>query len=168
LHFPWAYYSCTTGNPVKRPPRRIPGNYPAEVLQLINTMLLQGIIEPSSIPWMAPDVFVRKKNGKVHLCVDYRELNKRTVKGAYPLPRPDEVQMGCTVFSTLDLRSGYWQLPVHSKDQSNTAFCPGHEFDFFQFCRIGVSGAPSSFQRLVNSICGNLSFVTTYLDDLQY
>ena len=134
-------------------------------------MLQQGIIEPSSSPWMAPAVFVCKKNGEVRLCVDYRELNKHTVKDAYPLPRPDEVQdclMGCTVFSTLYLRSRYWQLSVHSKDQPKTAFCPGPGFGLFQFCRMlfGLSGAPSSFQRLINSICGDLSFVTAYLDDL--
>ena len=165
------HFIPTTGNPVKIPPRRIPGNYRAEVQQQINTMLQQGIIEPSSSPWMASAVFVRKKNGEVRLCVDYRELNKRTVKDAYPLPRPDEVQdclMGCTVFSTLDLRSGYWQLPVHSKDQPKTAFCPGPGFGLFQFRRMpfGLSRAPSSFQRLINSICGDLSSVTTYLDDL--
>ena len=165
------HYIPTNGNPVKIPPRRIPANYRDEVQCQINTMLEQGIIEPSSSPWMAPAVFVRKKNGEVRLCVDYRELNKRTVKDAYPLPRPDEVQdrlMGSTVFSTLDLRSGYWQLPVHANDQPKTAFCPGPGFGLFQFCRMpfGLSGAPSSFQRLMNTICSDLPFVTTYLDDL--
>ena len=75
-------------------------------------MLQQDIIEVSSSPWMAPPVFVRKKNGEVRMCVDYRELNKKTVKDAYPLPRPDEAQdqlMGSTIFTTLDLTSGYWQ-----------------------------------------------------------
>ena len=120
---------------------------------------------------MAPAVFVHKKNGEVRLCVDYRELNKRTVKDANPLPRPDEVQdrlMGSTVFSTLDIRSGYWQLPVHVDDQPKTAFCPGPGFGLFQFRRMPfrLSGAPSSFQRLMNTICGDLSSVTTYLDDL--
>ena len=119
---------------------------------------------------MAPAVFVHKKNGEVRLCVDYRELNKRTVKDANPLPRPDEVQdrlMGSTVFSTLDIRSGYWQLPVHVDDQPKTAFCPGPGFGLFQFRRMPfrLSGAPSSFQRLMNTICGDVSFVTTYLDD---
>ena len=74
-------------------------------------MLDEGIIEESSSPWMAPAVFIRKKNGDIRLCVDYRELNKRTVKVAYPLPLPDEVQdqlAGSTVFSTLDLQSRYW------------------------------------------------------------
>jgi len=113
-------------------------------------------------------VFVRKKNGEVHLSVDYRGLNKRTVKDAYPFPRPDKVQdclIGCTVFSTLDLRSGYWQLPVHYDDQPETAFSPGHGLGLFQFHRkpFGLSGAPLSFLWLINSICGDLSL---YLDDL--
>ena len=79
-------------------------------------MLKQGIIEESSSPWMAPAVFVPKKSGEIRLCVDYRELNKRTVKDAYPLPLVDEVQdqlAGCSVFTTLDLQCGYWQLPVY-------------------------------------------------------
>ena len=134
-------------------------------------MLQQGIIEPSSSPWMAPAVFVREKNGEIRLCVDYRELDKRAVKDAYPLPRPDEAQdrlMGSTIFSTLDLGSGYWQLPVHVDDQPKTAFSPGPGFGLFQFRRMpfGLSGAPASFQRLINIICHDLSFVTTYLDDL--
>ena len=88
-----------------------------------------------------------------------------------PLPRPDEVQdhlMGSTIFSTFDLESGYWQLPVHQDDQPKTAFCPGAGFGLFQFCRMlfGLSGAPGSFQRLMNTVCGDLPFVTTYLDDL--
>ena len=76
--------------------------------------------------------------------------------------------MGSTIFSTFDLKSGYWQLPVHQDDQPKTAFCPGAGFGLFQFCRMpfGLSGAPGSFQRLMNTVCGDLPFVTTYLDDL--
>jgi len=91
-------------------------------------MLDQGIIKESNSPWMAPIVFVRKKTGDFQLCVDYRELNKKTTRNAYPLLLPDEVQdqlANSTVFSTLDLRSGYWQLPVSVKDCEKTAFCPG-------------------------------------------
>ena len=130
------HFIPTMGNPVKIPPRRVPANYHAEVQQQINSMLQQGITEPSSSPWMVPAVFVRKNNGEVRICVDHRELNKRTTKDAYPLPRPDEVQdrlKSSTVFSTLDLRSGYWQLPVHADDQPKTAFCPGPGFGLFQF-----------------------------------
>ena len=123
------------GNSVKISPNRVPVHYRAEVLQQINSMLQQEIIEPSSNPWMiALAVFVCKKNGEVRLCVDYRELNKCTVKDAYPLPRPNEVQdrlMGSTVFFTLDLRSGYWQLPVHVDDQPKTAFCPGTRMTYY-------------------------------------
>ena len=120
---------------------------------------------------MSPAVFVRKKNGDVRICIDYRALNKQTVKDAYLLPCPNDVQdrlAGCTIFSTLDLRSGYWQLPVHKEDQAKTAFCPGPGLGLFQFRRMpfGFSGAPASFQRLMDKICCGLPFTTTYLDDL--
>jgi len=116
-------------------------------------------------------VFVRKKTGDIRLCIDYRELNKKTVKDAYPLPRKDEVQdklAGSTVFSTLDLRIGYWQLPVYKEDQVKTAFCPGPGLGLFQFCRMPfrLSGTPASFQHLMDKICHELPFVTTYLDDV--
>ena len=82
-----------------------------EVEEQIQTMLKEGIIKESSSPWMSPTIFVRKKNGDVRICVDYRALNKQTVKDAYPLPHPDDVQdrlADCTIFSILDLCSGYW------------------------------------------------------------
>ena len=165
------HFIPTTGTPVKIPPRRIPANCRAEVEEQVQTMLKEGIIEESLSPWMSPAVFVRKKNGDVRICVDYRALNKQTVKDAYPLPRPDDIQdrlAGCTIFSTLDLRSGYWQLPVHKEDQAKTAFCPGPGLGLFQFRRMpfGLSGAPASFQRLMDKICRDLPFTTTYLDDL--
>ena len=99
-----------------------------------------------------------QKNGDIRLCVDYHELNKRTVKDTYPLPLPDEVQdqlAGSVVFSTLDLQSGYWQLPVHPEDQSKTAFSPGPVMGLFQFRQMlfVLSGAPASFQRLMNKVC---------------
>ena len=164
------HFIPTEGNPVKIPPRRIPANYRAEVDHQISSMLQLGIIRVSSSSWMAPAVFVRKKSGEIRLCVDYRELNK-TLKDAYLLPRPDEVQdrlIGSTIFSTFDLKSGYWQLPVHPDDQPKTAFCPGAGFGLFEFCRMpfGLCGAPASFQRLMNTVCADLPFVTTYLDDL--
>ena len=86
------HFIPTTGNPARVPPRRIPAHYREEVERQIRVMLEQGVIEESSSPWMAPAVFVTKKSGELRLCVDYRELNKKTVKDAYPLPLPDEVQ----------------------------------------------------------------------------
>ena len=102
------------------PPRRVPAHYRDKVERQINEMLEQGIITQSSSPWMAPAMFVPKKSGDLHICIDYRELNKQTTKDAYPLPLPDEVQdrlAGSTIFSTLDLQSGYWQVPVRQEDQ---------------------------------------------------
>ena len=165
------HFIPTTGNPVKVPPHRIPAHYRENGEKQIRTMLAQGIIEESSNPWMAPDVFVPKTSCEIRLCIDYRELNKKTTKDAYPLPLPDEVQdqlSGSTVFSTLDLQSGYWQLPVSPNDPEKTAFCPGPGMGLFQFCRMpfGLTGAPSSFQRLMDNILRGLSFVTIYLDDI--
>ncbi|KAL5491894.1 hypothetical protein EMCRGX_G017263 [Ephydatia muelleri] len=131
----------------------------------------KGIIEESSSPWMAPAVYVKKKTGEIRLCVDYRALNKQTTKDAYPLPLPDEVQdrlCGCTIFSTLDLRSGYWQVPIAPSDVEKTAFCPGPGLGLFHFKRMpfGLTGAPGSFQRLMDKVLRGLNFVTTYLDDV--
>jgi len=168
----WAYHHIPTkGQPIRVPPRRVPAHYHGEVERQINEMLEQGIITQSSSPWMAPAVFVPKKSGDLHICIDYRELNKQTTKDAYPLPLPDEVQdclAGSTIFSTLDLQSGYWQLPVRQEDQEKTAFCPGPGMGLYQFCQMsfGLTGAPSSFQRLMDSVFHGLQFVTTYIDDV--
>ena len=161
----------TTGSPLKVPPRRVPAEYRAEVEGLLKEMLQEGIIEESSSPWMAPAVYVKKKTGEIRLCVDYRALNKQTTKDAYPLPLPDEVQdrlCGCTIFSTLDLRSGYWQVPIAPSDVEKTAFCPGPGLGLFHFKRMpfGLTGAPGSFQRLMDKVLRGLNFVTTYLDDV--
>eukprot|EP00731_Ephydatia_muelleri_P002618 Em0001g2618a len=161
----------TTGSPLKVPPRRVPAEYRAEVEGLLKEMLQEGIIEESSSPWMAPAVYVKKKTGEIRLCVDYRALNKQTTKDAYPLPLPDKVQdrlCGCTIFSTLDLRSGYWQVPIAPSDVEKTAFCPGPGLGLFHFKRMpfGLTGAPRSFQRLMDKVLRGLNFVTTYLDDV--
>ncbi|KAL5516749.1 hypothetical protein EMCRGX_G002156 [Ephydatia muelleri] len=161
----------TNGPPVRVPPRRIPAHFRTEVESQIQHMLQKGIIVESSSSWMAPAVYVRKKSGELRLCVDYRELNKRTHKDAYPLPLVDEVQdrlSGSVIFSKLDLQSGYWQVPVDGVDQEKTAFCPGPGMGLFQFTRMpfGLSGAPSSFQRLMNIIMRGLPFVSTYIDDV--
>ena len=165
------HYIPTKGPPIRVPPRRIPGHYREEVARQIEQMLSQGIIKESSSPWMAPTVFVPKKSGELRICVDYRALNKQSVRDSYPLPLPDEIQdhlTNATVFSTLDLHSGYWQLPVAETDQPKTAFCPGPGMGLYQFCRMpfGLSGAPASFQRLMDSVLRGLPFASTYLDDI--
>ena len=118
---------------------------------------------------MAPAVFVKNKSGEIRLCMDYRELNKRTTKDTYPLPSPDVVQdrlAGLTIFSTHDLQNGFWQMPVHRQDQDKTAFCPGLGMGLFNFLRkpFGLTGAPSSSQRLMDKVLRGLPFVTHYID----
>ena len=138
------HYIPTVGNSIKVPPRRIPAHYPTEVSRQIQTMLEEGIIRRSKSPWVVPTVFVPKKSGQLRICIDYREFNKRTTKDSYPLPLPDhdEVQdqlVESTMFSTLDLHSGYWQLPINPSDQEKTAFCPGPAWGFMNFaeCPLG-------------------------------
>ena len=140
-------------------------------MQQLETMLDQGIITHSKSLWMAPAVFVPKTSGQLRICVDYRELNKCTTKDSYPLPLPDEVQdrlAGSIIFSTLDLHSGYWQFPVNLTDREKTPFCPGPSMGLYEFCRMpfGSTGAPSSFQRLMDRTLQGLPFVTIYLDDI--
>ena len=135
----------------------------------LEEMLVEGIIEESSSAWLAPAVFVKKKTGDIRLCVDYRELNKRTTKDAYPLPRPDEVQINwqdrrCSPLWTYSVATGNCQYT----QQIVTAFSPGPGMGLFQFRRMpfGLSGAPASFQRLMDKVCRGLPFTTTYLDNV--
>ena len=158
------------GNPVRVPPQQIPAHYCDEVERQMHTMLEQEIIVESNSPWMAPAVFVSKKSGELWLCIDYRELNKKTEKDAYPLPLPDEVQnrlAGSTTVTTLDLQSGYWQLPFCPSNLAKIAFCPGPRMGLYEFKRMpfGFTGAPSSFQRLMDKVLRGFPFVTIYFDD---
>ena len=115
-------------------------------------MLAQGIISESSSPWMAPTVFVPKKLGELRICIDYRQ---------------DHLTRS-SVLITLDLQSVYWQLPLAPDDQAKTAFCPGPGMGLYQFHRMpfGLTGAPGSFQHLMDTVLRGLSFVTTYIDDV--
>ena len=158
------HFIPTTGTPVKVPPHCIPANYRSEVESQIQIMLQEGVIEECLSPWMAPAVFVRKKTGDIRICADYRELNKKTVKDAYPLPRPDEVQdrlSGSVIFSTLDLRSGYWLLPVNPADCYKTVFCPGP--GLFQFCRMPFGLFDSAGLTLHGSKCNIGMYQVKYL-----
>ena len=96
------HFIPTSDTPVRVPPHRIPANYHIVVEKQIQTMLKEGIIEESSSPWLVSSCSVgHKKTGDIRICVDYHQLNKRTVKDAYPLPRPDEIQdqlAGSTIF----------------------------------------------------------------------
>ncbi|GKG18965.1 putative reverse transcriptase domain-containing protein, partial [Tanacetum coccineum] len=113
----------------------------------------KGYIRPSSSPWGAPVLFVKKKDGSFRMCIDYRELNKLTVKNRYPLPRIDDLfdqLQGLSVYSKIDLRSSYHQLRVHEEDISKTVFKTRYEHYEFQVMPFGLPNAPAVFMDLMN------------------
>ncbi|GBM10181.1 Retrovirus-related Pol polyprotein from transposon 412 [Araneus ventricosus] len=114
--------------PIKQYPRRLPLVKKEEAERLVKEMLDNGIIEESSGPWASPIVLVKKKDGSTRFCVDYRKLNEITIKDSYPLPRIDDTLdalNGSQWFSTLDLKSGYWQVEIQPEDKEKTAFTTG-------------------------------------------
>jgi len=114
--------------PIKQVPRRIPIYMREEVDKNIDEMKARGVIEESHSPWVSSAVLVRKKDGSLEFCVDFRKLNAVTIKDSYPLPRIDEILdqlAGNCWFSTLDLKSGYWQIKICPEDKEKTAFSIG-------------------------------------------
>ena len=116
-----------TGNspPVKQRQRRLPYAYRDEAERQTQDMLAQGVIRSSTCAWSSPIILVKKKDGELRFCVDYRKLNLVTIGNAHPLPRIDDIldSLGNSqYFSTLDLRTGYWQLSVDEDDRHKTAF----------------------------------------------
>lgn len=139
-------------------------------LKHLQELLQAGVIRESDSSFSSPIVVVRKKNGDVRLCIDYRKLNLQTVKDAYALPNLEEAfstLTGSKWFSVLDLKSDYYQIEVEEADKPKTAFvCP---MGFWEFNRMpqGVTNAPSTFQRLMKRCMGemNLKEVLVFLDD---
>lgn len=114
--------------PIRQRPRRVPVAREKEVEGMIEEMQRSGVIEPSTSPWCSPVVLVKKKDGTMRFCIDYRRLNDVTKKDSYPLPRIDDTLdtlNGMKWFSTLDLKSGYWQVEIKDKDKEKTAFSTG-------------------------------------------
>ncbi|GFX16047.1 retrovirus-related Pol polyprotein from transposon 412 [Trichonephila clavipes] len=124
--------------PIKQHPRRLPFAKQEEVGTLLREMQENDIIEPSSSPWASPIVLVRKKDGSKRFCVDYRKLNDVTKKDSYPLPRIDDTLdtlSGHKWFSTLDLKSGYWQVEIHPEDREKQHSLPAKDYGSSKSCR---------------------------------
>ncbi|KAG6464703.1 hypothetical protein O3G_MSEX014678 [Manduca sexta] len=166
-------HKINTGNelPIRQRPRRLPVAKEKEVDTMIQGMLKDGVIEPSSSPWCSPVVLVKKKDGSMRFCVDYRRLNDITKKDSYPLPRIDDTLdtlAGMKWFSTLDLKSGYWQVEIDPLDKEKTAFSTGKGLWQFKVMPFGLCNAPATFERLMELVLTGLigDACLVYLDDI--
>ncbi|GKA84623.1 putative reverse transcriptase domain-containing protein, partial [Tanacetum coccineum] len=136
--------------PVARAPYRLAPSKMKELADQLQELSDKGFIRPSSSPWGAPVLFVKKKDGSFRMCIDYQELNKLTVKNRYPLPRIDDLfnqLQGSSVYSKIDLRSGYHQLRVREENIPKTAFRTRYGHYEFQVMPFGLTNAPANKQE---------------------
>jgi hypothetical protein len=137
--------------------------------KMIQELLQNGLIVPTSSPYAAPVLMVKKPDGSYRLCIDYRKLNAVTVKDRYPLLNTAMIfdrLTGCKFFSKLDLRWGYWQIRMHEEDIEKTAFRSPLGSFAWKVMGMGLTNAAPTFQRLMDSIFRDLDFVSCYLDDI--
>ncbi|KAL6481950.1 hypothetical protein MHYP_G00100300 [Metynnis hypsauchen] len=157
--------------PFRERSRRIAPADIDDVRQHIQELLATGIIKESRSPYASPIVIARKKDGRVRMCIDYRTLNSRTIPDQYTMPRIDDALdclSGSKWFSVLDLRSGYYQIAMAAEDQEKTAFISPLGFYEFQRMPQGITGAPATFQRIMEKAVGDMHLlqVIVYLDDI--
>ena len=170
---PLLEHTIETHGPLLRQPyrRQNPAVRQEEMAQ-VQQMLASDVIRPSNSPWALPVVMVKEKDGSLRFCVDFRQLNAATVKDAHPLPRIDDfldALHGARWFSTLNLKSGYWQVPIMERDKEKTEFrtSSGQLYEFNQV-PFGLCNAPATFSRLMDRILFGLHWETClfYLDDI--
>lgn len=157
--------------PLRQRPYRVSPTERRVIDEQVSDMLTRNVIRPSTSPWASPVVLVTKKDGSIRFCVDYRRLNKITRKDVYPLPRIDDALdclQGAEFFSSLDLRSGYWQVPMADADRSKTAFVTPDGLYEFNVMPFGLCNAPATFERMMDNVLRGLKWKTClcYLDDI--
>ncbi|BHF69809.1 hypothetical protein SprV_0301285600 [Sparganum proliferum] len=160
-----------TAAPQRQPARRIPIHYQTELNGIISDLLAQGIIEPSKSPWAAPVTLVKKKDGHLRLCIDYRQLNKVTVRDSFPIPRIDDTidaLAGASWFASLDLSHSYWQIEVRPEHRHKTAFILPTGLYQFNTLPMGLANATATCQRLMQFVLRTLlpQSCLVYLDDI--
>lgn len=161
----------TTANSLRVPARRIPIHYESEIQRQMLDLEKRGIISRTTSPFSFPIVIAKKKNGDIRLCVDFRQLNKHTVKLTCDVPQFEEVRnklYGRKVFTTLDLSQGYWHIPLTDNAKEKLCFSPSPSFGNWNFnvMPFGPKNAPGHFQRCMEKILGDLDFVFIYIDDI--
>ncbi|GJT25434.1 putative reverse transcriptase domain-containing protein [Tanacetum coccineum] len=158
-------------SPIARAPYRLAPSEMQELSNQLQELLDRGFIRPSTLPWGAPVLFVKKKDGSFRMCIDYRELNKLTVKNRYPLPMIDnlfdQLQFS-SVYSKIDLRSGYHQLRVRDEDIPKTTFRTRYIYYEFQVMPFGLTNALAVFMDLMNRVCKPYldKFIIMFIDDI--
>ncbi|KAJ9541912.1 hypothetical protein OSB04_028418 [Centaurea solstitialis] len=157
--------------PVAKAPYRLAPSEMKELFDQLQELLGKEFIRPSSSPWGAPILFVKKKDGSQRMCIDYRELNKRTVKNRYPFPQIDDLfgqLQGASWFSKIDLRSGYHQMRVREADIEKTAFRTRYGHYEFVVMPFGLTNAPAAFMDLMNRVCSPMldRSVIVFIDDI--
>lgn len=157
--------------PINRPPYRMSPKELDELRRQLKELLDLGLIEPSTSPWGAPVLFVRKKDGSMRMCIDYRALNKATIRNTCPLPRIDECLErlhGAKFFSSLDLKSGYHQIRLDPADAPKTAMNTRYGKFSWRVLPFGLANSPPVFQAQMNATLGECldQFAMVYLDDI--
>ena len=160
-----------TNRPFKQAPRRHPMAYLPIIDEHVDKMLANDICEPFYGPWASNVVLVKKSDGSLRFCIDYRQLNNLTVKNSYPLPRIDtcfDALGDAKFFSTLDLRQGYWQVENDPETADKTTFITRKGASKFKVLPFGLSNAPAVFQRLMNLVMRGLTWEAclVFLDDI--
>jgi hypothetical protein len=157
--------------PISKRAYRVSGLELVELKKQIDELSEKGYIRPNTSPWAAPVLFVEKKDGTRRMCIDYRALNEVTIKNKYPLPRIEDLfnqLRGASVFSKIDLRSGYHQLRIRPSNIPKTAFITKYGLYEFTVMSFGLTNAPAFFINLMNSVFMDYidKFVVVFFDDI--
>ena len=155
--------------PVKLKPYPLPFSSEQVVREEINNMLLNDVIEPSDSPYSSPIVLVKKKDGSIRFCIDFRKLNSITIGDACPIPDHDHIMLKmhrALFFTKLDMTKGYWQIEIAESDRHFTAFQAAGELYQFKRMAFGLKNAPMTFNRLMNRLIGQRTDTSFFFDDV--